>query len=597
MSAAPQDFCTRTNAVLALYLDGDIDGAGRGFDPEAFEDSGFELVCPETLANHLRECEICQVALQRARRLDAALAESAGRSAGCISGSITQSELVDEAADRLLDEAIARVAAEADEFGLEIDLDADLEVGGDGIATANRENARQHAVLVPALLLTLAVGGLIGLWLVAGDRELPVTSADAADADTVNRPADDMAAAGTTESATTGARVAGDSVDRDQPPAASEAGVDIDETQGEIGQIKIAQIEIAQSAGRRLRARIANRRDSDPNALADASPVALAGRMLDEELLPRERIRAATVLFESSRPGASGNSATLGFVIDTLAAGHAEPRALADAFLLLRREAHVLGYLRTTLRRIAVTAPTTPPGGIADADASGLSRRETAALVVATRIGADEAGDRGLDELIRRVVRRHPSAIDLVTAALRPHVRPTGGAGLLLDCWGDLARRHDIDEAAMARHLFAAQPRQRFTEVESELDSARSVHRRVRCLLALASSPDRQCVSRLLRWATASCRHEAYAAAWSLSQLPHNWLDAAARRAARDPGAFVLRAALARAGVPAAIHWTKPMRLTAAERTVIGRARYELFPRLAEWFRDGPRRRSAIADD
>ena len=73
MSAPDDNGCNRTDAVLALYLDGDI-GVGNA------DDSGFELVCPDTLANHLADCELCQLALQRARRLDAVLAEQAGRS-------------------------------------------------------------------------------------------------------------------------------------------------------------------------------------------------------------------------------------------------------------------------------------------------------------------------------------------------------------------------------------------------------------------------------------------------------------------------------------------------------------------------------------
>jgi len=73
MTGLPLPECRRTDAVLALHLDGDIGAAG------AADDSGFDFVCVESLHAHLVECASCQQQLQRARRLDAALAASAGR--------------------------------------------------------------------------------------------------------------------------------------------------------------------------------------------------------------------------------------------------------------------------------------------------------------------------------------------------------------------------------------------------------------------------------------------------------------------------------------------------------------------------------------
>ena len=87
MSASPEIRCGKTDAVLALYLDGDIGAAGA-------EDSGFELVCPDTLATHLRDCPTCQLSLQRARRLDAVLAESAGRTMAAASATGTLDRLL-----------------------------------------------------------------------------------------------------------------------------------------------------------------------------------------------------------------------------------------------------------------------------------------------------------------------------------------------------------------------------------------------------------------------------------------------------------------------------------------------------------------------
>lgn len=64
--------CSKTAAVLAIHLDGDIATA-------CAEDAGFAFASGPTLAEHLRDCAICQRQLQRARRLDAALAAQSGQ--------------------------------------------------------------------------------------------------------------------------------------------------------------------------------------------------------------------------------------------------------------------------------------------------------------------------------------------------------------------------------------------------------------------------------------------------------------------------------------------------------------------------------------
>ncbi|MBL8729847.1 MAG: hypothetical protein JNM25_15580 [Planctomycetes bacterium] len=75
--------CARTDAVLAIYLDGDVGGAGEragsGREDSSLEDSGFELVCGDSLRDHLLACATCRTQLLRARRLDALLAAQAGR--------------------------------------------------------------------------------------------------------------------------------------------------------------------------------------------------------------------------------------------------------------------------------------------------------------------------------------------------------------------------------------------------------------------------------------------------------------------------------------------------------------------------------------
>ncbi|MBL8754782.1 MAG: hypothetical protein JNK15_15870 [Planctomycetes bacterium] len=67
----PHPTCSKTDAVLAYHLDGDLDDRG-------LHDAGFGFACGASLHDHLRECRVCQGALQRARRLDAALATASG---------------------------------------------------------------------------------------------------------------------------------------------------------------------------------------------------------------------------------------------------------------------------------------------------------------------------------------------------------------------------------------------------------------------------------------------------------------------------------------------------------------------------------------
>src|SRR5262249_7766644 len=63
----PDRSCPHTDDVVARHLDGDVSTATATWRGA------------EELADHLRDCAACQGALQRSRRLDAALAEAGGR--------------------------------------------------------------------------------------------------------------------------------------------------------------------------------------------------------------------------------------------------------------------------------------------------------------------------------------------------------------------------------------------------------------------------------------------------------------------------------------------------------------------------------------
>lgn len=71
MTGVPPSACPRTDAVLAVHLDGDL-LQSHG------DELGYAFVCGDALREHLLDCRACQTALRRARRLDAALAASTG---------------------------------------------------------------------------------------------------------------------------------------------------------------------------------------------------------------------------------------------------------------------------------------------------------------------------------------------------------------------------------------------------------------------------------------------------------------------------------------------------------------------------------------
>jgi hypothetical protein len=78
---------------------------------------------------------------------------------------------------------------------------------------------------------------------------------------------------------------------------------------------------------------------------------------------------------------------------------------------------------------------------------------------------------------------------------------------------------------------------------------------------------------------------EAHAAAFALAHLPPALLQSLATDAAIET-TFLLRAALARAGVPAAQPWLQALALDAAELQLLRAGPLARFPEVANWFRD-----------
>lgn len=282
------------------------------------------------------------------------------------------------------------------------------------------------------------------------------------------------------------------------------------------------------------------------------------------------------------RPGAVNGPVLLTSMLQTMAAcqvagdavagpGSAEGsrNAMAAMHAEVREDAWFVAQLRASLQHLD------HPKGTPDLN-------DLAVVTVAARLGLRE-----LDTALLRAVRRHELLGPALAASLRTNLRRQGAANLLLDAWSERSERGgEADEEQSAQLWFAGQPERVFEEVRAELLAARSSPRRVRCLLALAHSPTAQCLDVLVAWTAAGSRAEAYAAAFALAQLPSRWLRTLATRANQEHDAFLLRAALARAGLSEAGPWLDSLALTAKERELLRDSGFAQFPAVANWFRD-----------
>lgn len=534
MTCHPEPACGKTDAVLALYLDGDVEG----------ETSGFAFACTETLAGHLRECHSCQRELQRARRLDALLAENSGR---CLANHIDAAAGLDALAARWLHPerlVVHSVTQEPAAPAPQRPIDA---------MAAARVSPRGAMGLFTAGAAGLALIG--GAWFLAQPTGFlappmgPVSGAPRVTAD-----AGRTSAMGPRHAPTEEASVAPPTT---TPVAATTAELPI--------------IPVAEDAARR--------RPSVPAAL----PIDVAAeqqRLADPNELPGVRHAAAKLLLLASRPGMPYATATLARLTETLAAGHAGSgrqgqaavTTLAAVHSAMRKEGTFMAYLRGAVQRLE-----TPH--------SSPTLDELAAFTVACRLG-------DLDAAVPKILRRHPELAAVVSAALRTGLRRDGAGLLLLDCWGDLADRGErgngesVDDGLAAEGWFRGQPASVFDEVRAELAVSRSGPRRVRCLLALGHCPGPQHLDTLVAWCATGYRAEAYAAAFALAKAPSNWLRPLANRAAQDRDAVLLRAALARAELAEASAWVEPLALSPADRGQLIHGTFAQFPAVAAWFRD-----------
>ncbi len=475
--------CPRTDAVLALHLDGDVGGPLRA------EESGYEFVLPEAVAEHLQDCAPCQTALRRARRLDAALAGAAG-------GAVASHDL-DALAARWFAAATATASAPA---GSARTVDPLAESRPDRWSAApaaapRPPRARRRTLafaagfaVFGALATLVPLAEAIGRAHDRAHHEVHGTLGAAIGAAPIRPPAHVPPAGAMPTAATPGTTRPAPTRSRRPTPTADEW---------------LAHFaDAGQAAALRQ--------------LAVRHVVAAIDRGAGGDLLQRFTEQLCTIA-----PQAGG------------AAADADVRedASAEALALAGRSRRFVAHLAADLQRL--DSGRTPTAA------------ELAALAVATWIG-----NRELDAGIVRAVRRAPELTSAVAAALRADRRAAGGASLALDCWHALATTGGLaDEAGAAAAWFAGSPARHFAELVAEYSVARDATRRQRILFALGCAADGSTVQPLLLHLASRRREEALAAAYALAQLPHRDLRPLVPAAQRDPDAWLLRAALLHAGL------------------------------------------------
>lgn len=485
MSASPASTpCPRTDAVLALHLDGDLGGPLRP------DESGYEFVCPQTLTEHLRDCEPCQRALRRARRLDAALAEAAGRRAATATDG--------RALDDLLALAQSAWAAPLGETAAVADPG---EPGGRlwPLRLACAAVLLLPAVLWPTLLwppLQRALELSIALTSTPSTSPAPDLVANAADDPGVDAP-------------DVGPDIAPDEalyVASDAPRRLRRSTVAAAEAPPEPVPAPLATLADANAApALRLLAgqHLLRALETDPTSLRELAPL----------------LTSALAAVPSAPLAAAADSPATDLAAELSAAAATSPRYVA--------------WLRQTLQQVANT--TSAPGLAEQAD-----------LVVAARLG-----NRELDAAVVRVVRRWSDLAPVLAAALRTAPdRCPGRAELRLDAWQALAVRGDQDDGIdSARLWFGGAPAATFAELSEQLAGARTAARRLRCLLAMGCCVDGRTLQPLLQQLESARLDDGLAAAYALAHLPHRDLTPLVSGARSDRDAWLLRAALTWAGL------------------------------------------------
>ncbi|MBL9079381.1 MAG: hypothetical protein JNL08_17905 [Planctomycetes bacterium] len=498
----PSPDCPRSDAVLARFLDGDVD-----------DGSGFALVDDATLRAHLQDCAACRRQLQRARRLDAVLAARVG-TAG-------RGEL-----DPLAQRWFAAVTAATP---------ATVAAATVAPATVTPANVARVAVWPAAALLVLAVLAAWSTWAFAAAERRAAAEVCA------SLPATGLPDTGLPAGC------------RSDVPAAPTAAAAVP-----LRQASVTDIEVA---GGTLRRR------SRPPVEAPAPDRRLAWRTIGDRSAPTEQRLAALAQVTPPRAPLPTHA-----FLDQLAVlaglgdrGGGERELHGRCLALVRGDALFQQQLRSALQ-------------LAETRRGAPTDTDLAALTVAARLGVPT-----LDAALVRLMRRHPERPPVLAAALRCGARAVGAADLLLDVWHDLVARGEIadtDAAPMA--WFRHQPDHVFDEVAAALAQTGSSPQRVRCLLALGEASGAPTLQLLLDWLQRGSFLESHAAAFALAHRPRHELADLAAQCQDD---HLLRAALARAGLPATVDWLAALGLDAEARALLRHGSFAEFPRVAGWFR------------
>ena len=631
----PRRVCARTDAVLAVHLDGDLER--ESFDREACEPLGYGFVSDDSLHTHLRECATCQLALQRARRLDAALASMAGRA---VADQVTASGCsLEELSDQWLNCA-AMAAADA---GLPETVKSEgVESEGPESEDTESEDTRSEATNSQDVAQEEPIDSKDLDWLF--DRALQSCAAQQTDRDlsasrasrigTLIAIAGVMAACfatwlciATFEKSSKGKNSLGSNKDLGSTRAVADGqatGVPRQATANQLlgnrllgnrektaatqtvhGDNKLASSESASSdlASSMVAANAAEVETDDDPASSEwvarrpggslarsmhaarnrelpeqrtAQPTELSHRIRDRALGVPKRLAAAHRLLRATRAGSSAaRFATDQLLLALAACGDLDHNEIALHEQLLD-EVRSSGPVLVRLEHRLVSLPSR------NRDHSELDHKALAAILVAARVENDR-----LDQAIRRALRRNDAIADVVASALRCGVRANGSSQLLLDCWHDqVAIGKQEDTQQWAEFWFRGQAATSFAQLKHLHARSHSAPERVRCLLAMGCVSDDSTLPRLLAELAAPRRIEACAAACGLASLPHRVLKTLLPKANLQ-NAGLLRAALARAGMPESKRWIEALALSKPQLQLMRTGSIIRFSEVAAWFRKG----------
>lgn len=620
--------------MLAVHLDGDLEQ--ESFDREACEPLGYGFVSDDSLHSHLRECLTCQTALQRARRLDAELASMAGRA---VADQVTASGCsMEELGNQWLDcAALAAGSAGHGSDGLGSAMDSESEDDADPVrdedldwlfdramqpqntAAAQVPAAQIPAAQIPATQIpagsregtVIAIGGVLAAclatWLCiatidAGTKDEQrkllafvegfsrgelASSAMVPIGESLEMPRPGMP--GGDGSSRTGMALVGGSGDGNSRAGDSR---DIDSERSSKSSLvgspagdSVPHANKPADSYKSLASSMHAARNRDLPEQRTARATDLSHRVNDRTLRIPERLAAAQRLLRATRAGSSAaRHATDQLLLALAGCGDLDQDEVALHEQLLD-EVRSNGPVLVRLEHRLVSLPSRNHNRSRLGHSSSLlNHDELAAIMVATRVENSR-----LDQALRRALRRNDAIADVIASALRCGVRAEGSAQLLLNCWHDqVAIGKQENTSKWAEFWFRGQAANSFAQLSSVHATSHSAPERIRCLLAMGCVHDKSTLKTLLAGLAAPRRIEACAAACGIATLPHHVLKLLLPKA-KLQNAGLLRAALARAGMPEANRWIQNLALSKPRLRLMRTGPITRFSEVAAWFQNAIR--------